>query len=135
MTVLAHEAGEREFPLAHLQVGAPESAEFLDDTSIKVSWREMAPISTKEEPMVGNKVRCWRFEEPICMAMELDGSELSLVVSELAPSETYKLRVLAYNAGGGKMSSPELVIKVKSANGSERHKNNWQQAGLVAWSV
>lgn len=101
--------------------GAPTSvsAEFLDETSVKVTWRGVAPITTNEEPVLGYKVRYWRFDEPISAAKEiikkLGGDELSLVVSDLTQGETYKLRVLAFSSGGdGKMSSPELIIKVRA---------------------
>lgn len=109
----------RTFKSAPQRAPTSVSAEFIDDTSIKVTWRGVAPITTNEEPVLGYKVRYWRFDEPISSAKDtvkkLGGDELSLVISELVPGETYKLRVLAFSSGGdGKMSSPELIIKVKS---------------------
>lgn len=109
----------RTFKSAPQRAPTSVSAQFLDDTSIKVTWRGVAPITTNEEPVLGYKVRYWRYEEPISLAKDivkkLGGDELSLVINDLIPGETYKLRVLAYSSGGdGKMSSPELIIKVKS---------------------
>lgn len=113
----------RTFKSAPQRAPTSVSAEFLDDTSLKVMWRGVAPITTNEEPIIGYKVRYWRHDEPISVARDLvkqlGGDELSLVLADLAPGETYKLRVLAYSAGGdGKMSSPELIIKVKSGAGA-----------------
>uniref|UniRef100_A0A6G1S8Q7 Contactin n=1 Tax=Aceria tosichella TaxID=561515 RepID=A0A6G1S8Q7_9ACAR len=109
----------RTFKSAPQRAPTSVSAEFLDDTTIKVIWRGVAPITTNEEPVLGYKVRYWRYDEPISSAKDLikplGGDELSLVLSNLVPGETYKLRVLAYSSGGdGKMSSPELIIKIKS---------------------
>lgn len=128
--VMAHnEAGsgpESESFLIRTYKSAPQrsptsvSAEFLTETSVKITWRGVALITTNEEPVLGYKVRYWRFDEPISSAKDLikplgDLAELSLIISNLLPGETYKLRVLAYSSGGdGKMSSPELLIKVKS---------------------
>jgi len=109
----------RTFKSAPQRAPTSVSAEFIDDTSIRVTWRGVAPITTNEEPVLGYKVRYWRYDESISEAKDaikkLGGDELSLVIADLVPGETYKLRVLAYSSGGdGKMSSPELIIKVKS---------------------
>lgn len=111
----------RTFKSAPQRAPTSVAAEFVDDTSIKVTWRGVAPITTSEEPVVGYKVRYWRLDESISLAKDvvkkLGGDELSLVISDLVPGETYKLRVLAFSSGGdGKMSSPELIIKVKSSD-------------------
>jgi hypothetical protein len=109
----------RTFKSAPQRAPTSVSAEFIDDTTIKVTWRGVATITTNEEPVLGYKVRYWRYDEPISSAKDLikplGGDELSLVISNLLPGETYKLRVLAYSSGGdGKMSSPELIVKIKS---------------------
>lgn len=109
----------RTFKAAPQRAPTSVQAEFLDDTSIKVTWRGVAHMTTNEEPVIGYKVRYWRYDEPISTAKDitkmLGGDELSLVIRDLVPGETYKLRVLAFSAGGdGKMSSPELIIKVKA---------------------
>ena len=109
----------RTFKSAPQRAPTSVNAEFLDDTTIKVTWRGVAPITTNEEPVLGYKVRYWRYDEPISAAKDivkkLGGDELSAIISNLFPGETYKLRVLAYSSGGdGKMSSPELIIKVRS---------------------
>lgn len=109
----------RTFKSAPQRSPTSVNAEFIDDTSVKVTWRGVAHMTTNEEPVLGYKVRYWRFDEPISEARDimrpLGGDELSLTITDLVPGETYKLRVLAYSSGGdGKMSSPELIIKVKS---------------------
>lgn len=107
----------RTFKSAPQRAPTSVNAEFIDNTSIKVTWRGVAGITTNEEPVLGYKVRYWRYDESIGSAKDLvknlGGDELSLVISDLVPGEMYKLRVLAFSSGGdGKMSSPELVIKV-----------------------
>jgi len=109
----------RTFKSAPQRAPSSVSAHFLDDTKLRVSWRGVPPTTTNEEPVLGYKVRYWRLEEPMSAARELvmplGGDELALIVHDLQPGETYKLRVLAYSMGGdGKMSSPELIIKVKA---------------------
>lgn len=112
----------RTFKSAPQRAPTSVTAEFVDDTSVKVTWRGVAPVTTNEEPVLGYKVRYWRQDEPISAARDLvkklgGESELSLIIKDLSPGETYKLRVLAYSSGGdGKMSSPELIIKVKAAS-------------------
>lgn len=108
----------RTFKWAPQRSPSSVSAEFLDDTTIKVTWRGVAHLTTNEEPILGYKVRYWRIEEPINSARDvikpLGSDELSVIINNLVPGESYKLRVLAYSSGGdGKMSSPELLIKVK----------------------
>lgn len=110
----------RTFKAAPQRAPTSVNAEFVDDTSVKVTWRGVSSITTNEEPVLGYKVRYWRFDEPSSLAKDivkkLGGDELSLVITDLTPGETYKLRVLAFSSGGdGKMSSPELIIKVKAS--------------------
>lgn len=109
----------RTFKSAPQRSPTSVNAEFIDDTAVKVTWRGVAHITTNEEPVLGYKVRYWRLDEPINAAKDvvrpLGSDELSITISDLIPGETYKLRVLAYSSGGdGKMSSPELIIKVKA---------------------
>lgn len=108
----------RTFKSAPQRAPTSVQAEFLDDTSLRVTWRGVAHITTNEEPVLGYKVRYWRHDEPISQAKDLikplGGDELALEIRDLIPGEMYKLRVLAYSSGGdGKMSSPELIIKLK----------------------
>ncbi|KAG9511106.1 Contactin, partial [Fragariocoptes setiger] len=91
----------------------------VDSTSVQVSWRGVSGTTTNEEPILGYKVRYWRIDQPISEAIDvyknLDGQEreLSLIIRDLVPGETYKIRVLAYSSGGdGKMSSPEKIVTV-----------------------
>lgn len=85
--------------------------------SVIVRWRGVSTVSTDEEPILGYKVRYWRTNENISKAKVIDiklgGKELTATIDDLIRGEEYKLRVLAYSAGGdGKMSSPEKTIKV-----------------------
>lgn len=110
----------RTFKWAPQRAPSSVNAEFIDDTSIRVTWRGVTHVSTNEEPVLGYKVRYWRQDEPMSQARDiikrLEGAqELSVDIRGLVPGETYKLRVLAFSSGGdGKMSSPELIIKVNS---------------------
>jgi hypothetical protein len=89
----------------------------LDATSVMVTWRGGATVTSDEEPILGYKVRYWESDQPIAKAREvyknLDGGDLEAVISGLVPGKVYKLRVLAYSYGGdGKMSSPAWEFKV-----------------------
>jgi hypothetical protein len=88
-----------------------------DETSVVVTWRGVATVTTNEEPILGYKVRWWESDQPIAKANEvykyLDGGDLEAVISGLVPRKVYKLRVLAYSWGGdGKMSSPAWEFRV-----------------------
>ena len=88
-----------------------------DATSVFVTWRGGATVSSDEEPIIGYKVRYWEADQPIAKAKEvykyLDEGDLEAVISGLIPGKVYKLRVLAYSWGGdGKMSSPAWEFKM-----------------------
>lgn len=82
----------------------------IDAHSVMVTWRGITTLTNAEEPIQGYKVRYWESDQPISTAREhrkmLDGGELKAIISDLIPGKVYKLRVLAFSAGGdGKMSS------------------------------
>lgn len=121
----------RTFKSAPQRAPTSVQAEFVDDTSVRVTWRGVAPVTTNEEPVLGYKVRYWRHDEPISSARDVvkklagGDSELALTIGDLVPGEMYKLRVLAFSSGGdGKMSSPELLIKVKSQQQDEQQTSS-----------
>lgn len=87
----------------------------IDRTSVLVKWRGISLLSNTEEPIQGYKVRYWESDTPIAVAKEvikyLDGSDLQALITNLVPGKTYKLRVLAFSAGGdGKMSSQVSLL-------------------------
>lgn len=110
-----------------------------DATSVIVTWRGGATVTSDEEPIIGYKVRYWEADQPIAKAKEvykyLDGGDLEAVISGLVPGKIYKLRVLAYSWGGdGKMSSPAWEFKMGTGDPPPGTSNKLTAGSLTTGS-
>ncbi|XP_037068317.1 contactin-like isoform X2 [Pollicipes pollicipes] len=100
---------ERTYKNAPLNPPTAVRVDGINPRTVEVTWRIASP-GVNEEPLKGFKVRVWEQDQDISDAndtiVEL-GNALRARIENLEPAGRYKLRVLAFSAGGdGKMSSP-----------------------------
>jgi len=110
---------ERTYKTAPLNPPTAVVVKGINPRTVEVTWRIASP-GVEEEPLKGFKVRIWERDQDISDAndtfLEL-GQALRLRITDLEPGEWYKLRVLAFSAGGdGKMSSPAWEFQMGDAN-------------------
>ncbi|XP_043215270.1 contactin-like [Amphibalanus amphitrite] len=124
---------ERTYKNAPLNPPTAVNVEPINPRTVRVTWRIASP-SVDEEPLRGFKVRVWERDQDISDANDTYvplGQRLEAYINDLEPGAWYKLRVLAYSAGGdGKMSSPEWQFQMGNPDDLRGGSSRLEQAIL-----